>query len=238
MCWNFSLRFVGTRKRLHRLPLGENVCRFHTFHWSWHGGQKSTTSVLFPMVDSIGSMKSGFELGLHESLGRGVGFLFEELCWIPSQKQARKPTCDALQKEVLASTWTCFTDANFSVWWWRTLSLVGLATLTISVMSPSLDRANSKLHSCLRNKIGALRTHFSFPELVKLEHSYPFEETVSFQSAGKETFPETNILCLHCCVFPWSWENGKNDWLPCGHLCWISVMVCSLENKQTKPRDE
>lgn len=171
------------------------MCRFHTFHWSWHGGQKSTTSVLFPMVDSVGSMKSGFGLGLHESLGRGVGFLFEELYWIPNQKQVRKPTRDALQKEVLTSTWTCFTDANFSVWWWRTL-----ATLTISLMSPSLGRASSKLHSCLRNKIGSLRTPFIFPELVKVEeHSYPSEDTVSFQSAGKETFPETDLLCLHCC---------------------------------------
>lgn len=186
------------------------------------------------MVDSVGFMKSGFGFGLHESLGRGVGFLFEELYWIPSQKQARRPTRDALQKEVLASTWTCFTDANFSVWWWRTL-----ATLSIPVMFPSLDRASSKLHSCLRNKIGLLRTPFIFPELVKVEeHSYPSEETVSFQSTGKETFPETDLLCLYCSLFPWSWENGMNDWLSCGHLCWISVMVCSLENKQTKARDE
>lgn len=184
------------------------------------------------MVDSVGSMKSGFGLGLHKSLGRGVGFLFEELFWIPNQKQARKPTRGALQKEVLARTWTCFTDANFSIWWWRTLSLVGLATLTISVMSPSLDGASSKLHSFLRNKIGSLRTPFSFPELVKVKYSYPFEETVSFQSAGKETFSETDVLCPHCCAFPWTWENSKNDWLPCGHLCWISVTVCSLENKQ------
>lgn len=155
-----------------------------------------------------------------------------------ASKAARQPTRDALQKEVLARTWACFTDANFSVWWWRTLSLVGLATLTISVMSPLLDGASSKLHSFLRNKIGSLRTPFSFPELVKVEHSYPLEETVSFQSAGKETFPETDVLCPHCCVFPWTWENGKNDWLPCGHPCWIPVMVCSLENKQAKPRDE
>lgn len=63
--------FIGISKHLHRSPLGENVCTSHMFHWSWHGGQKSTPCILFPVVNSEGYMKSGLVLVLCESLGRG-----------------------------------------------------------------------------------------------------------------------------------------------------------------------